>query len=151
MSNEILGTDMVVQIGIIVKDIEKAVEEFSRIFNVVKPEVIITDVYEKAHTEYKGKPTSARAKLAFFKNFKNVEIEFIEPDENPSTWREFLDKHGEGVHHLAFLVKGTDEIVRRFKNYGIEVAQKGDYTGGKYTYLDSFEKLKFIIELLENF
>lgn len=151
MSNEVLGTDVVVQIGIIVKDIEKAVEEFSKIFDVEKPEIIITDVYEKAHTEYRNNPTSARAKLAFFKNFKNIEIEFIEPDESPSTWREFLDKHGEGIHHLGFLVKGSDEIIEKFKKLGVNVVQRGDYTGGRYTYLDSFDKVKFIIELLENF
>lgn len=151
MQNEILGTDVVVQIGIIVKDIEKAVDEFSKIFNTEKPQIIETDIYEKSHTEYRGKPTMARAKLAFFRNFKNVEIEFIEPDDNPSTWREFLEKHGEGIHHLGFVVKGSDNIIERFKAFGIEVVQKGDYTGGRYTYLDSFEKLKFIIELLENY
>jgi 4-hydroxyphenylpyruvate dioxygenase-like putative hemolysin len=151
MANDILGTDVVVQIGIIVRDIEKAVEEYSKIFGVEKPEIIITDIYEKAKTQYKGSPTPARAKLAFFKNFKNVEIELIEPDENPSTWREFLDTHGEGVHHLGFLVKGTQKIIEDFKKNGIEVAQQGYYTGGMYTYLDSFEKIKFIIELLENF
>ncbi|PMQ01179.1 MAG: lactoylglutathione lyase [Dictyoglomus sp. NZ13-RE01] len=150
MANEILGTDLVVQIGIVVRDIEKACEDFARIFNVEKPEIIITDEYEKAKTEYKGSPTKARAKLAFFNNFKNVVIELIEPDENSSTWREFLDTHGEGVHHLAFQIKGMKEKIEQFKNLGFEVAQKGEYEGGRYAYIDTFEKLKFIIELLEN-
>ncbi|HOP94922.1 MAG: VOC family protein [Dictyoglomaceae bacterium] len=151
MANEVLGTDVVVQIGIIVKDIEKVVEEYAKIFGVEKPEITITDMYEKAHTEYKGEPTNARAKLAFFRNFKNIEIEFIEPDENPSTWREFLETHGEGIHHLGFSIKGTNQVIERFKMQGIDVAQNGDYEGGRYTYLESFGKLKFIIELLENF
>ncbi|NLB99009.1 MAG: VOC family protein, partial [Lactobacillales bacterium] len=32
----------------------------------------------------------------------------------------------------------------------IPVVQKGAYEGGKYAYLDAFEPLKVMIELLEN-
>jgi hypothetical protein len=150
MSSNILGSEVIVQIGIVVKDIEKSAKEFSEIFNVPIPEIIITDEYEKAHTEYKGKPTNARAKLAFF-NFKNIDIELIEPDNNPSTWREFLDAEGEGVHHIAVFVKGMDEKIEILKNFGMNVIQRGDFTGGRYAYIDSTSKLKIILELLEIF
>lgn len=100
MVNDILGTDVVVQIGIIVRDIEKAVEEYSKILGLKTWNYYHWCLW-KAKTQYKGNPTPARAKLAFFKNFKNVEIELIEPDENPSTWRVFRYSW-EGVHHLGF-------------------------------------------------
>ncbi len=146
---EILKVDIVAQIGIVVKDIEKVCEKFSKIFGLEKPNIIITDVYEKSKTEYRGNPTYARAKLAFF-NFKNIVIEFIEPDENPSTWREFLDTYGEGIHHLGFEIKGMKEKIEKFEGMGIEVAQRGEYEGGRYAYIDTLKELKFIIELLEN-
>lgn len=146
---EILKADVVAQIGIVVRDIEKACENFSRIFGLEKPNIIITDIYQKSKTEYRGNPTYARARLAFF-NFKNIVIEFIEPDENPSTWREFLDTHGEGIHHLGFEIKGMKEKIENFKEMGIEVVQKGEYEGGRYAYIDTLKELKFIIELLEN-
>ncbi len=146
---EILKVDVVAQIGIVVKDIEKVCENFSRIFGLEKPNIIITDIYEKSKTEYRENPTYARAKLAFF-NFKNIVIEFIEPDENPSTWREFLDTYGEGIHHLGFEIKGMKEKIENFKEMGLEVVQKGEYEGGRYAYIDTLKKLKFIIELLEN-
>ncbi|WAM33673.1 VOC family protein [Caldicellulosiruptor morganii] len=151
MANEILGTDVVVQIGIIVNNIEKAAKEFAEFFAVDVPEIIETEEFEKSHTEYKGEPTRARAKLAFFRNFKNIEIELIEPDSNPSTWREFLDKHGEGIHHIGVFVKNMDQKIENLKKVGIDVVQRGDYTGGRYAYMDSVEKLKFILELLENY
>ncbi|WAM31365.1 VOC family protein [Caldicellulosiruptor naganoensis] len=151
MANEILGTDVVVQIGIIVKDIEKTAKEFAEFFGVDVPQIIETEEYNKTHTEYKGQPTKARAKLAFFKNFKNIEVELIQPDENPSTWREFLDKHGEGIHHIGVFVKNIDQKIENLKKVGIDVVQKGDYTGGRYAYMNSTEKLKFILELLENY
>lgn len=146
---EILRADVVTQIGIVVRDIEKACENFSRIFGLEKPNIIITDIYQKSKTEYRGNPTYARARLAFF-NFKNIVIEFIEPDENPSTWREFLDTYGEGIHHLGFEIKGMKEKIENFKEMGIEVVQKGEYEGGRYAYIDTLKELKFIIELLEN-
>jgi hypothetical protein len=36
-----------------------------------------------------------------------LSIELIEPDGKPSTWQEFLDIRGEGIHHIAFLQEGT--------------------------------------------
>ncbi|MEZ0537572.1 VOC family protein [Caldicellulosiruptoraceae bacterium PP1] len=150
MITNFLDTDVIVQIGIIVKDINKTAQKYAEFLNVDFPEIIITDEFEKTQAHYKGQPTEARAKLAFFRNFKNIEIELIEPDDNPSTWREFLDTHGEGVHHIAFFIKGMKEKVEIFNQKGMPLIQKGEYTGGRYAYLDSTEQLKVIIELLEN-
>ncbi|ADL69426.1 lactoylglutathione lyase and related lyase [Thermoanaerobacterium thermosaccharolyticum DSM 571] len=150
MDKNLLGTNIVTQIGIIVKDIEKASQAFADFFGVEKPKWNWTDGYDKSHAEFNGKPSDARAKLAFF-DMGQVQIELIEPDENISTWREFLDKHGEGVHHIAFQVKDMDEKIEALEKNGMPLVQKGDYEGGRYAYIDTFSKLKVIIELLENF
>jgi 4-hydroxyphenylpyruvate dioxygenase-like putative hemolysin len=80
-----------------------------------------------------------------------VSLELIEPIGGPSTWREFLDQRGEGVHHIAFVVRDTDEVVELLEGKGVGVIQQGDYTGGRYTYVDSAPTLGVILELLENF
>ncbi len=79
-----------------------------------------------------------------------MQLELIEPDDHPSTWKEFLDKHGEGIHHIALNVKGMKETVAYLENNGMPLVQKGEYTGGRYAYIDSSDKLGMIIELLEN-
>ena len=150
MDKNLLGTNIVTQIGIIVKDIEKVSQTYADFFGVEKPKWNWTDGYEKSHAEFNGKPSDARAKLAFF-DMGQLQIELIEPDENISTWREFLDKHGEGVHHIAFQVKDMDEKIEALEKNGMPLVQKGDYEGGRYAYIDTFSKLKVIIELLENF
>jgi len=38
----------------------------------------------------------------------SLSLELIEPVGGPSTWREFLDTRGEGVHHIAFHVPDTE-------------------------------------------
>ena len=146
-----LGTNIVTQVGLIVRDIEKSLDNYVDVFGLPeRPQVSITDTVDKANTRYMGQPSEARARLAFI-NMGQVTIELIEPIGGPSTWKDFLDAHGEGVHHIAFVVKGTDQIVAYLDSKGIPLVQRGDYTGGQYTYLDSAPRLGVILELLENF
>lgn len=150
MSEHPLGSRVVTQVGIIVKDIEKSIEMYSRIFGTEKPPIIITDGYDKTNAKYKGQPTHARAKLAFFK-MGQVQIELIEPIGEPSTWKEHLDKNGESVHHIAFVVPDTGKAVEYLRDQGMTIDQQGDYTGGMYTYINSSSQLGVAIELLQNF
>src|SRR5690554_1083092 len=106
MIKPILGTRVVTQIGILVNDIEKACQDYAEFLGVENPGYTITDTFDKTKAEYKGEPCNARAKLAFFNVGDNLAIELIEPDKNPSTWREDLDKYGEGFHHIAFVIDG---------------------------------------------
>ena len=146
----LIGANSICQVGVVVKDIDASAKRYAKIFGVDVPEVIITDVAEVAHTELRGQSTPARAKLAFFK-MGQLSLELIEPLGGPSTWKEFLDQHGEGVHHLAFEIKDTDGVVKNLEAEGLPVLQRGDYTGGRYTYVGSEAALGTVVELLENF
>jgi catechol 2,3-dioxygenase-like lactoylglutathione lyase family enzyme len=150
MGEQGLGTNIVCQVGLIVRDIERSAEAYSQVFGLPKPDVIITDPMDIARTVYRGEPTSARAKLAFF-HMGQVSLELIEPVGGPSTWQEFLDEHGEGVHHIAFTINDTDRVVAYLEGKGIDLVQQGHYTGGMYSYMDSAPALGVMLELLENF
>jgi methylmalonyl-CoA/ethylmalonyl-CoA epimerase len=146
---EALGSNVLVQVGLIVRDVEETASAYADVFGVDVPGWFLTDPEEVAHTRYRGKPTSARAKLAFL-DLGSVQLELIEPVGGPSTWQEFLDEHGEGVHHIAFRIKGMAEQVAYLESKGMPLVQRGDYTGGRYAYIDSIGQLKTILELLEN-
>jgi catechol 2,3-dioxygenase-like lactoylglutathione lyase family enzyme len=145
----LFGTDKVTQICIVVKDIEKTAADYADFFGVKKPSISMTETREKTHAEFKGEPTDALAKLAFFR-FKNITLELIEPAGGPSTWKEWLDTHGEGVHHIAFNVRDTKGKVKALADKGIKVVQRGDFRGGQYVYLDATGPLKIVLELLGN-
>jgi len=149
METNVLGTKFVTQIGILVHDIEKTAQAFADFLGVEKPSWSLTDTPDKAQTEFRGRSSEARAKLAFF-NLGSLQLELIEPDHNASTWRESLDKNGEGLHHIAFVVEGLNEKVTALERKGMPLLQKGEYTGGRYAYVDTLRDLKVIIELLEN-
>jgi hypothetical protein len=150
MGNPVLGTDMLCQVGILVHDIEKTGRDWAAFLGVEMPEIQITGDIREAQTKYLGEPSEARARLAFFHVGENVDIELIEPDRGPSTWRRDLDANGEGFHHIAFVVKGMKEGIEVCGKQGFKLLQTGEYTGGRYAYIDANEKLKLVLELLEN-
>jgi catechol 2,3-dioxygenase-like lactoylglutathione lyase family enzyme len=148
MSQHGLGTNVISQIAIVVRDIEKTARQYADIFNLPVPPVIVTDTADKAHTNYRGHATQARAKLAFFQMGPQLSIELIEPLGGPSTWQEFLDARGEGVHHIAFNVPDMDQSLAYLDSKGIQTVQRGDFTGGCYGYADATGPLKVTLELL---
>lgn len=149
MTQHTLGTNLVVQVGIVVRDIEARTRDWSRILGLPLPEIIITDTQEIAHTEYRQSPTPARAKLAFF-HMGQVDVELIEPLGGPSTWQDQLDAHGDSIHHIAFVIAGMQEKVAMLGAAGMPLLQRGDYTGGRYAYIDGTAQLGLVLELLEN-
>lgn len=149
MTEQGIGTNIVTQIAIVVKDIDKTSEAWSKVFGLPKPEPIIAGGPE-ANAVYRGQPTNAQAKLAFF-DLGQVSLELIEPLGGDSVWQEVLDQKGEGVHHIAFQIKGTDQVTSYLAEHDIPIIQQGEYTGGMYTYVDSEPVLRVVLELLENF
>jgi methylmalonyl-CoA/ethylmalonyl-CoA epimerase len=144
-----LRSSVITQIGFIVRDIQKTSRDFATFLGVDVPKITETEPYSASNAEFRGQPTEGRAKLAFFR-FKNISLELIEPIGGPSTWQEFLEKKGEGVHHIALKMKGADQKFIEGTGLGIKLEQKGDYPGGCYKYLNATESLKIMLELLES-
>lgn len=111
MDKQPLGSKVITQIGIVVRDIEAVSQAYADFLGVEKPAWFWTDAVEVAKTEYQGAPSPARAKLAFF-DCGQLQLELIEPDEHPSTWRDFLEEKGEGMHHIAFVIDGMKEKIQ---------------------------------------
>jgi catechol 2,3-dioxygenase-like lactoylglutathione lyase family enzyme len=149
MTEQGLGSTMVTQVGIIVGDIEAKARAWAKVLGLPVPEIMITDSYERAQTEYNGKPSNARAKLAFF-HLGQVALELIEPVGEPSTWQNQLDVHGDSLHHIAFEIKGMPEKIAYLEAQGLSLVQRGEYPGGRYAYVDGSAPLGAILELLEN-
>lgn len=65
MDKQPLGTKIITQIGVIVRDIEAVSQAYADFLGVEKPAWFWTDAVDVAKTEYLGAPSPARAKLAF--------------------------------------------------------------------------------------
>lgn len=79
---------------------------------------------------YRGKPAQFTLKVCFAQG-ANVVYEIIQPVSGPTIFGEFLDKHGEGIHHVAYDCHGIpwEERMAAFKDRGFELAQSGSWQG----------------------
>ena len=59
----------------------------------------------------------------------------------------------DGIHHIAFPVKNTDEKIKAAEKFGAVCVQRGKYGGGngEYAYLDFTKDLKCLMETLESY
>jgi len=150
----IIGTNVVTQIGLIVRDVEVTKKKFAAFFGVEPPPHFDGGRFEVTGTTVEGKPApDANCLMAFFDVGPNMQLELIQPNGVKSTWQDFLDQNGEGVHHIAFHVKGMDGKILACENFGMKLVQRGKYgdASGEYAYLDANADLKCLVELLESY
>ncbi len=148
-----LGTDQVCQVGIIVSDIEAKKKEWAKLLGVEVPPTFTGGEFETTQVQYKGAPApDATCLLVFFNLSNGLQIELIQPSEAPSVWRDYLNEHGDGIHHVAFIVKGLGNKVMTCMQSGMTLEQFGEYgdASGRYAYMNAVPTLGTFIELLEN-
>lgn len=146
----ILGTLTPSQVAIIVRDIEAVKTDYAKLWGTEVPPTKESGDYAVTQTEYKGGAApDAKCKMAFFE-LGNVQFEIIQPNEHPSTWRDFLEENGEGLHHLAFNVEDLEAGIQACEGLGMTLTQRGNYSSGEggYAYMDARKTLKCFIELL---
>ncbi len=103
-------------IGIAVKDLDAAVKLFTEIIG------LKLEGYETVKEQ--------EVKIAFL-SAKNTEVELITPLSNESPVAKFLEKRGEGLHHLAFRVKNLSDMLRRLKSERLQLIDKEPRKGAR--------------------
>jgi len=93
-------------IGIAVKDLETSNELFAKLFGATH--------YKTEEVESEGVKTS------FFMNGPN-KIELLEATNPDSPIAKFIEKKGEGIHHIAFDVEDIISEISRLKAEGFTI------------------------------
>ena len=150
VEKNMIGTNLVAQIALVVNNVEKTAQTVADFFGLENPPLIVTNDYELTGAKYLGEPTKTKAKIKVFHVGPNLDLELLEPNDEPSTWRDELNKNGEGLHHLGFRIQGMDQLVEKMEANGFKLIQKG-LNGNmetSYAYFDTKNELKFMVELL---
>jgi len=71
-----------------------------------------------------------KVKTAFFK-VGDTKIELLESTEPEGPIGMFLEKNGEGIHHIAFAVDDVDEALTEVKSKGIRLIDKEGRKGAE--------------------
>ncbi len=107
-------------VGIVVKDISEAMEKYSNAFGLEKETIVVTEM-----SYMTGRGEIEEFKYAFLPlaEGENNFIELVQPTTEGPTSR-YLEKHGEGLFHLAFESSEIAETIKEFEDAGITQAGK---------------------------
>lgn len=143
--------DRFVQIGVVVRDLERATAALSEIFGLGTFRIIDWPPADRTDIRrfYYGQPREFRARMAFTE-LGPVELELIQPLDEQSIWADFLHEHGEGIHHIRFNVTDVAPVIDYLAGHDIPVAQLGSglRPGTTWANFDSASAVGFIIEVM---
>ena len=101
-------------LGIAVSDLGKAIPLFEQLLN--------TPCYKTEVVENEGVST------AFFQT-GDSKIELLEATRDDSPIKKFIDKKGEGIHHIAFEVENIEAEMKRLSALGFELLNEHPKNG----------------------
>ncbi|OGO83754.1 MAG: hypothetical protein A2Y21_02800 [Clostridiales bacterium GWC2_40_7] len=144
---------MPIQIGMVVKDLDKTLENLQKIFGIGPFRVVDfpPSGNENVKRMYKGEDSDFTAKFCFF-SLGNIELEIIQPISGRSIWQDHIDKKGPGLHHIKFSVPEHEPLRKHLESNGIGISQMGASVGknaGKeWVFYDTEDKIGFAVELM---
>ena len=101
-------------LGIAVKDLNKSNELFKKLLG---------------EQSYKTEAVDSESVTTSFFKVGDQKIELLEASEPNSTIARFIERRGEGMHHLAFHVENIDEEIERLEKEGFEFVSKTPIKG----------------------
>jgi catechol 2,3-dioxygenase-like lactoylglutathione lyase family enzyme len=143
------------QLGIVIKDMDRAMDYFSRTFGLGP--WFRAGLADEEH--YRGGTERIQFDLdivmAFSGGIMLELISHLKGDRN--IYLDHLEEHGEGIHHLGFFVNDFDRRMEAVRDAGIGVLQSGIIRSGgkvggsetKYAYLDTAETGGIIFEYIQ--
>ena len=101
--------DKLEHIGIAVKNLENANKLFAGLIG-------------KSH--YKIEEVASEGVKTSFFEIGGVKIELLEATKPDSPIAKFIEKRGEGIHHLAFEVKDIQQSIEHYQQEGFQLINK---------------------------
>jgi len=101
-------------IGIAVKNIEQSNALFAKLFG-------------KAH--YKVESVESEGVNTSFFMLGETKVELLEASSETSAIARFIEKKGEGIHHIAYEVDNIEEEMKRLKTEGFEILNSSPKEG----------------------
>lgn len=134
------------QVAIVVRDLRTSMKHYWEELEIGPWKVWTFNSSNLTDMTLHGKPCdySFRVGMAYV---GDVSIELVEPLQGESIFKEFLNRKGEGVHHLKYSSQDAERIVEQFKRRGGKVLQSAKIGDAAFHYLDTESELGFILEL----
>jgi hypothetical protein len=108
---------------------------------------------ELGETKYHGEIVD-HALIQGWQRHGDIAYEWCIPVKGPIVYADHIDKHGEGIHHLAYSVESMDEILKDYASLGYKNTmggtwgEKGKPGSGRYEYVGLEDAGGMTMELL---
>ncbi len=137
------------QVGFVVRDTEATARYYEETFGIGPWAILEGDTVECTN---RGRPVTIRGRIGLAQ-VGGVQFELIQILEGETIHLEFLQGHGEGLHHLGFFIRDLDARLRACEQCGIEVLQRGTLKQAgvniNYAYLETTAVGGVIFEYIE--
>ena len=123
LSNSFLGK--IIEVCLVTEDHERTMEGLVRLG--IGPFRVYTFTPDTVAAQtYAGEPEDFSLKVCFATN-DDLTFEIMQPLSGRTVMRDYLDRHGEGVHHLAFDCNGApwEQRLTMFADRGFAQTQGG--------------------------
>jgi methylmalonyl-CoA/ethylmalonyl-CoA epimerase len=127
LSNSLLGN--LIEICVVTEDHRRVMEGMVRL-GIGPWRVHTFDSSAVTERTYRGEPAEYVLKVCFAEA-DNVVWEIMEPIDGPTILQDFLEQHGEGIHHVAFDCGGAawQSRLAAFAARGFQLTQSGRFAG----------------------
>ncbi|OGO04080.1 MAG: methylmalonyl-CoA epimerase [Chloroflexi bacterium RBG_13_54_8] len=124
-------------IAIAVSNLDEALGLYDRLFD-LRPEKVETVPQQ-------------RVKAAILPTGEGTQIELIQPTDSDSGVAKFLERRGEGIHHIAIEVEDIGKELKTLASKGVELIDKEPRLGlaGKVAFVHPKSTRGVLIELVQ--
>lgn len=141
-----------IQVGVLVNDLDSYLEKLDKVFGIGPFRIAqYPPVDEKPFREYHEKEGNFVAKFCFY-NLGNIELELIQPISGDNIWQDHIRKHGQGIHHIKFLVHDHKSVEEYLNDNGYKIVQQGAAVGPNkgrvWAFYDTYDDIGFDVELM---
>lgn len=137
------------QVALVVSDIDLALRQYTERLGIGPWWVKVYQPPELTNMRIRGveRPYSMKLAIAWT---GDMMWELIQPLEGPSIYKEFLDAHGEGLHHVLVTHKDLsfEDAVKTFGQRGCPPLMEGQIGATRFAYLESEGPLKTTLEIV---
>ncbi|HVU77054.1 MAG TPA: VOC family protein [Gaiellaceae bacterium] len=139
------------QIGIVVPDVEAAIERYRALFGYDDWLVVENGPWNLHGLHVRGEPADFSMRLGLYGS--DPQIELLQPLAGDDILGDWLRRGGRGLHHLGYEVASVDETIAAMDGAGFACLQHGygfgaDGSGG-FAYFDTERELGYLVEALE--
>jgi catechol 2,3-dioxygenase-like lactoylglutathione lyase family enzyme len=140
------------QIAVVVHDLERALDRYWRVLGIGPWSIYTYGPAIMREMTYMGQQAEFTMRLALAQA-GGVVFELIQHLDGDTIYKDFLDRHGEGLHHMGVYVPDLHLAIEQALAEGYRVLQSGYGYGkrgdGGFAYLSTSNDLGAITELIE--